>query len=148
MAWPRGTVGCPSRERGACVRWTPRRAMMVLILCNVLWAGSYVSGKEALRVLTPIELNFLRFAIAGLLLLPLLWRDRGRLLLTRRDAPRLLLLGICGFVLNKGAEYSGLNLTTASDTALLIASEGIFAAALGWIILREAVRPAAVSGLL
>lgn len=126
--------------------WSPRRAMGVLILCNLLWAGSYVAGKEALRVLSPIELNALRFSIAGLILLPALWR--GRRILRGADLRSLAVLCLLGFILNKGAEFTGLSLTTASDNALLIASEGMFTALMGWLILHERAHPAAIGGLL
>ena len=53
-------------------RWSTRQAMLVLVGANLLWAGSYTAGKEALRALSPLELNGMRFAIAGVILLPLL----------------------------------------------------------------------------
>lgn len=130
------------------MRWTPRRAMWVLIAANLLWAGTYVAGKEALRALSPIELNGLRFGIAALLLLPVLVFGRGRMRIGRRDLPRLALLCLLGFVLNKAAEYTGLSMTTASDNALLIASESIFTALLGWVLLREPLRRHSTAGLL
>lgn len=127
---------------------TPRGAMLMLVLCNLLWAGSYVAGKEALAALSPVELNALRFSVAGLLFGPLLWRHRAHLRLDRRDLPRLALLCLLGFVLNKAAEYTGLSLTTAAETALLIASESIFTAVMAWLILRERVQRGTVAGLL
>jgi drug/metabolite transporter (DMT)-like permease len=130
------------------MRWTARRAMLALILANVLWAGSYTAAKEALDRLSLIELNFLRFGVASLILLAIVWQQRQSLHLRRRDLPRLALLCLCGFVLNKSAEFGGLSLTTASDTALLIASESMFTAILAWIVLREAVQWEAVVGLI
>ena len=124
--------------------WTSRRAMLVLIACNLLWAGTYVAGKAALRSLSPVELNCLRFGLAGLTFLPFLWRARREISLDRAGLLRLGGLCLLCFVLNKLAEFSGLNLTTASDTALLIASEGLFTALFGWLLLREAVRGRAV----
>jgi drug/metabolite transporter (DMT)-like permease len=50
------------------------------------------------------------------------------------------LLALIGFVINKMLEYGGLALTTASDVALLIASESIFTVILSWILLRERFR--------
>ena len=110
--------------------------------------GSYSAGKEALRVLSPIELNSLRFGISTLVLVPLAMHGRQRPRLRRRDLPQLAVLCLLGFVLNKGSEFAGLSLTTASDTALLIACEGMFTALLGWIVLREAVHRLSVLGLL
>ena len=61
------------------MRWTRRRAMIVLVLANVLWAGSYTAAKDALHVLSPIEVSALRFTIASIVLLPVLWIHRSRL---------------------------------------------------------------------
>lgn len=127
--------------------WTARRAMLVLVACNVLWAGTYVAGKTALGSISPVELNCLRFGIAGLVFLPALWRRRHSFSPGRAELRQLALLCLLGFVLNKAAEFSGLKLTTASDTALLISSEGVFTAILGWLLLREPVRRTAVLGL-
>jgi drug/metabolite transporter (DMT)-like permease len=112
-----------------------RLALLLLVACNILWAGTYVAGKVALHALTPIELNAARFALAGFLFLPFLLRTR--LDLTRARLLRLIWLCLFGFVLNKAAEFSGLSLTTASDTALLIAAEGLFTAFFGWLLLGE-----------
>lgn len=122
--------------------------MLVLLGCNLLWAGTYTAGKEALTAFTPVELNAVRFSIAGLSFLPLLWRQRAALGIDRRRLARLAGLCLTGFVLNKAFEFTGLSLTSASDNALLIASEGVFTAILGWVLLRERVRGAAVAGLL
>lgn len=126
----------------------PRWAMVALVAANLLWAGTYVAGKTALHSLTPVELNACRFALAGLIFLPFLYRYRGALRPDRRAALRLALLCLLGFVLNKAAEFSGLRLTSASDTALLIVAEGLFTAIFGWVLLRETVRRASIAGLL
>jgi len=112
----------------------------LLILANVLWAGSYVAGKFALSELSVNMVNALRMSIAALVLLPLLIARRKDLHLTRRDLPQLALLALFGFVINKILEYGGLTLTTASDVALLITSESIVTAVLSWILLRERFR--------
>lgn len=113
----------------------------LLIVANVLWACSYVSAKFALRDTSVNMMNALRMIISAVVLLPLLLFMRKDLNLTRRDLPQLAVLAIVGFVINKILEYGGLSLTTASDVALLIASESIFTAALSWLLLRERFRP-------
>jgi drug/metabolite transporter (DMT)-like permease len=129
------------------VTWTPRRAMLVLVGCNLLWAGTYSAAKEALAALSPIELNFIRFLIAGLSFLPLVWLSRASLGLDAARLRRLALLCVLGFVLNKGFEFFGLKLTTASDNALLITTESLFTAILGWVLLKEQVRRNSIIGL-
>jgi drug/metabolite transporter (DMT)-like permease len=117
----------------------------LLVASNLLWAGTYVAGKVALHALPPAELNAARFTLAGLLFLPLLLRSP--LDLTRERLIRLAWLCLFGFVLNKAAEFSGLALTTASDTALLISAEGLFTALCGWLLLRETLDRRSVLGM-
>ena len=116
-------------------------------MANVVWAGSYVAAKFALTDLSVNMLNALRMIIAALLLLPLLWVRRREFHLTRRDLPQLAVLALVGFVVNKIFEYDGLALTSASDVALLIASESIFTALLSWLLLREHFRWLTVGAL-
>ncbi len=115
-------------------------AWVLLLGANLLWAGSYTAGKFALLDISVNLLNALRMIIAALCLVPLLVIRRRELHLTRKDIPQLALLALVGFVLNKMLEYGGLALTTASDVALLIASESIFTALFSWLLLRERFR--------
>lgn len=109
-------------------------------MANILWAGSYVAAKYALLSLSVNLMNALRMLIAALALLPFLLPRLKELKLSKRDLLQLALLALIGFVINKMLEYGGLALTTASDVALLIASESIFTAILSWLILRERFR--------
>src|SRR5436309_7551043 len=113
----------------------------LLITANVLWACSYVAAKFALRDISVDIMLALRMTISAIVLLPLLIAMRKQLHLTRRDIPQLIVLATVGFVINKLLEYGGLALTTASDVALLIASESIFTAILSWVLLRERFKP-------
>ncbi len=124
---------------GAAQRIATTRAgaWAMLIVGNAIFAGSYAAGKIALRDLSPVMLNALRFSIAALFLLPIVIAGRARLRFPPRMLPRFAMLVLIGFVVNKFFEYTGLSLTTASDTALLISTESIFTAIFSWVILRE-----------
>ncbi|HEX6121813.1 MAG TPA: DMT family transporter, partial [Ktedonobacterales bacterium] len=124
-----------------------RLAFGVLVLANVLWAGTYTAGKIALQALSPVELNALRFSIAALVLAPLVIRRRHQLRLDRHTLLVLAQLSLLGFVLNKAFEYFGLALSTASDVALLISTESLFTALLSWTVLRERVTRAGIAAL-
>ncbi len=119
----------------------------LLILVNAIFAGSYTAGKIALRDISPLMLNALRFTLASLFLLPIVIAGRQRLRFPLRMLPRFGLLVLLGFVLNKLFEYIGLSLTTASDTALLISVESVFTALFSWVILRERFSHAAALAL-
>lgn len=122
-------------------------AFGLLVLANALWAGTYTAGKIALSQLSPVELNAVRFSLATLILSPVLIRGWRRI---PRDRGTLIKLGqlvLLGFVLNKAFEYVGLNLSTASDVALLIATESVFTALLSWTFLRERVTGSGIAAL-
>lgn len=113
------------------------RGWVMLLVGNVFFAGAYVAGKFALTTVSPITLNALRFTLASLILAPVVVRQGRQLHMNRADARTFVAVSILSFVLNKYFEYVGVNLTTASDSALLISGEGIFTAVLAWMVLRE-----------
>ncbi|WIG59590.1 MAG: Permease of the drug/metabolite transporter (DMT) superfamily [Ktedonobacterales bacterium] len=126
---------------------TQRRAFLLLILANALWAGTYSAAKIALVYLSPVQLNALRLSLAALLLSPVLLRGWRRI---PRDRRTLLALGsavLLGWILNKLFEYFGLALSTASDVALLISTESLFTAMLSWLLLRERVTRMGIAAL-
>lgn len=124
-----------------------RAAFGALVAANVLWAGTYAIGKIALAEVPPIELNVIRFLLSAILLVPVLYHYRKQIPRDRRMLFILLQLTLLGFVLNKAAEYIGLALSTASDVALLIATESIFTGLLSWIFLRERITRTGVAAL-
>ena len=113
------------------------RGWTMLIAANCIFAGAYVAGKFALTSMTPVTLNTLRFLLASAILLPIVLRNRRQLRMNRTDLITFIAVSLLSFVLNKYFEYEGVQLSTASDSALLIAGEGILTAALAWIVLRE-----------
>ncbi len=119
-----------------------------LIGANVLWATSYVGGKYALDGISVTMMLALRMLLSSIIVLPLLFIWRGELRLAWKDLPQLALLSFIGFVVNKLLEFGGLNLTTASDVALLITGESLFTAALSWLLLREPFRKRSLLALL
>jgi drug/metabolite transporter (DMT)-like permease len=125
-----------------------QRALLVLAGTNCLWAGSYVAGKAALATWPFASVNMLRFTIAAAILLPVLWRGRHRLPSTRGDRWRLLGMCFLGFIGNKALEYLGLSLTTASDTALLIAAEALATVLLSVALLSERIQRLEAAGLM
>ncbi|HEX6800464.1 MAG TPA: DMT family transporter [Ktedonobacterales bacterium] len=129
------------------MRSARRKAFATLALGNALWAGTYTAGKIALGALSPVELNAIRFTLAALLLSPVLIRGWRRIPRDRATLGALALAVLLGWVLNKIFEYSGLALSTASDVALLIATESLFTALLSWTLLRERVTRVGVAAL-
>ena len=121
--------------------------MVALVVGNVVFAGANVAGKDAMRALTPVELNAFRNCIAAIVLSPVLLGGWRKAHVGRRDFRQLAPLCLSGFVLSKVFGVAGLKLTTASDTSLLTGAEVLITSIMAWVILRETVRLHAVVGL-
>jgi drug/metabolite transporter (DMT)-like permease len=79
-----------------------------------------------------MALNALRWLLAGLLLLPFVWRDlRPHVAVLRRDRVLIAVLGVCGMGTYNALQYLALTTSTAPNVTLIAASAPIFALALG-----------------
>src|SRR5262245_29252525 len=106
----------------------PPSSLVLLILINLLWAGSQVAAKAALTAVGPFTLTVLRFFPAGLLLLALSRIERESLPIRRADWPGFFGLAFLGIALTYGIFYIGVDRTTATDSSLLFACEPILIA--------------------
>jgi drug/metabolite transporter (DMT)-like permease len=95
-----------------------------MLLHSVISAGTYLAAKRALAELSPFEVALVRFSLAGLFYLAVLWRQRVSL--PRRDLLALAALGVVAIPVNQGFFLYGLSLTTPGHGALLYALTPIF----------------------
>ena len=94
----------------------------------VLWAANFVVVKTTIPVLTPVGYAFLRFALAGIVLLAVCrWRE-GSIGIPRRDIVPLAGLGLIGFGIYQTLWSTALNSTSVGNSALLIGSTPVFTA--------------------
>ena len=92
----------------------------------VAWSFNFVTVKAAISAVPPVGFAFVRFLLAGLLLLAITrWRE-GSVGLPRRAAIRIALLGGLGFGLYQLLWATALSLTTAGTSSLLVATTPIF----------------------
>lgn len=96
--------------------------MLILI---IFWGSSFVVVKIALdEGLTPIAIATFRFLIAGGLFLVVLLlkknRKRNYKLVKRKDAPTLLFLALTGVTFFYAAQYTGIQMASASIAAILV----------------------------
>ena len=82
-------------RRGSRIERRAAEAACVGVM--VIWAGNFIVVKSTIPILSPIGYAFLRFAIAGLVLLALCrWRE-GSVTVPRADIVPLAGLGLLGF---------------------------------------------------
>ena len=94
----------------------------------VAWAANFVIVKTAIVTAPPIGFAFIRFLLAGLVLLVALrWRE-GSVGVPRQLVVPLALLGALGFGVYQVLWATGLTVTTAGTSALIVATTPIWTA--------------------
>jgi drug/metabolite transporter (DMT)-like permease len=117
---------------------TPRTAAL-LTLAPLLWAGNAVVGRLVHDLVPPITLNFLRWSLALLLLLPLAY---GVLRPNSGLWPhwhRYALLGLLGIGLYNALQYMALQTSTPLNVTLVASSMPVWMLALGALFFGAAV---------
>ncbi len=117
----------------------PLLILVLLVVINLLWAGSSLAAKIALTSIPPMTLAFTRFSVAALLMYGIARVRKVDLRVARRDWGAFWAMGVLGLALTYLLAYQGLRLTTASNFALLHATETVFLSLLAFFFLKEAL---------
>lgn len=107
-----------------------------LLLVVFIWGTNFVVMKHAFTVLSPWAFNVVRLTLATGLLLVVLRLREGWPTLSSRDVFKLIGLGILGNTFYQIPFVVGLSLTTAGNSALILATipvwSALLARGLGW----------------
>lgn len=119
-----------------------------LLATMAFWGGTFVAGRLLAGVVPPFHAAFLRFAIASLLLLCLLYRAEGRLpTLDRHQLGSVILLGLTGVLGYNVAFFTGLQTVSAGRAGLIIALNPVAIALLSALFGGEPLRLAQMFGV-
>lgn len=140
-AAPPPTAAAPPAEASVL------RVHLTLLLVQLAFGGFHVVAKAALASLSPLALAGLRVGIATPFLVWLAWR-RDRVIPHLRDLPMLAFLGFLGVFGNQILFIEGLQLTTATNAAILMTSLPVFAAATAVLLRIERLAPRRLAGVL
>ncbi len=115
------------------------RLALLMTLPPLLWAGNAIVGRLLVGSVPPFTLNFLRWVLAALLILPFGWRllREPRAIVARW--PHLLALGLLGVGTYNTLQYLALVTSTPINVTLIAASMPVWMLAVG--ALRYGVRP-------
>ncbi|MBM5805455.1 MAG: DMT family transporter [Candidatus Verstraetearchaeota archaeon] len=122
------------------------RSSLMLLTTAILWGASFILIKIGLEEIQPITLALLRFAIATPILMLMAYSVKGLRGLIK-DWKGFLVLGLTGVTFYHVFQNIGLNLTSASEASIIIASNPIFIAILGHYYLKERLSPGKVLGI-
>jgi drug/metabolite transporter (DMT)-like permease len=113
----------------------------------VVWGGTFIATKIALRELPPTSIVWLRFAIGVVVLGAAVALRRQLRLPTWRELAYFTLLGFIGITVHQWLQSTGLVTSQASTTAWIVATIPVFMALLGWIFLKERLSLAQIAGI-
>ena len=120
------------------------QAVIALVTANVIWGTTFVATKPMIERIPPLTIATGRFAVAVLVLLPVLWHLGRRPRLDRTAAQ----LGFTGVFLLYVTQNVGLEHTTASNGALIHGGIPVLTALLAVVFLRERLEPRRLAGIL
>ena len=120
----------------------------VLMLSAMLfWAVNFSFVKIALREFSPLAFNGIRLIFASLMLVLLLLLRGESLRVSRRTFWKIVFLGLIGNTAYQMFFIHGIDLTTASNSAIIIAMTPLFIAFLSSRMKHERVHSAAWAGI-
>ncbi len=119
----------------------PLVPILKVLFAVLMWGGSFVATKVALRYVSPVTVVWLRFAMGVLILGAGVLLRKQFALPARRDIGYFALLGFIGITFHQWLQSTGLTTAAATTTAWIVATTPVFMALLGWLVLKEKLRP-------
>ena len=99
---------------------TKQKAVLSLIVANVIWGAAAPIFKWSLTNISPFLLAFLRFSVASIILFPFAY---NKLRIAKEDLLKIMVVGVFGVGIHIPLFFFGLQLTP-SINAPIIASAG------------------------
>ena len=119
-----------------------------MLLVSLLWGGNFAASKFALGQISPLAFSALRFTVASGLLIAATRLMGAMRPLPRRTLVWLIILGLIGNTLYQTAFMTGLRITSATNSAMIVAFLPVMVALLGAITGIERATPAMWMGVL
>jgi drug/metabolite transporter (DMT)-like permease len=119
-------------------RLTPS-TIILLSIAPLMWASNAVLGRMINDLVPPMTLNFFRWLLAFLVLLPMAHRVLHRDSLMWRHWRRFALLGLLSVGAYNSLQYLALHTSTAMNVTLVASSIPIWMLGLGWLLHGEKI---------
>lgn len=100
----------------------------------LFWAGNVITGRALRHEVPPFTLNFCRWTIALLVLLPFTWRQiQAQWSLVQAHSKLIMALGFTGVAAFQSCVYMALQTTTAVNTLLFLTLTPMVIVLLSWL---------------
>jgi drug/metabolite transporter (DMT)-like permease len=113
----------------------------LMLFVVAIWGLNLSLVKIALSEIPPLPYNGIRLLLAAAVLFAWLLKKEKNLRLRRQDLPRIVLLSFSAYALYQYLFITGINLTTASNTAVIFGSTPIMISLLSSFFKHERIRP-------
>ena len=116
-----------------------KKSILFIIITAFCFGTMEVALKLGGASFAPLQMNFLRFLMGGLILLPLALRDKKarNLTLDRHDWAYLALLGLVGVCLSMSCFQIGVMNLNANTASVMISSNPVFTMLFAYVIIGE-----------
>jgi len=121
--------------------------MAALLGMLAMWSINYVAGKIALLHMDPLTLVAFRFEVAGAIMLAVYLAQKRRMPMRRGDVWTFTYLSFLGVVVNQGFFTFGLNYTTSSHSAVIVAIDPILILILASVFKIERLTAGKIGGM-
>jgi drug/metabolite transporter (DMT)-like permease len=126
------------------------KAYLMLILCALFWSGNFIVGKFAtLYEIPPLTLNFFRWLIVWIVLIPFTFRDiLNNIKVIKKSFYPLLLMSITSISVFNSVVYYSLNFTQVLNGALMISIIPVLIVFISFIFKTEKINLSQIFGLI
>ncbi|MED1750740.1 MAG: DMT family transporter [Bacillota bacterium] len=110
---------------------------LYLAIAASIWGGMYVVVKVTVAVVPPLELVWMRYAVAGVVLVFTIWRLGYSFRLDKKDIPLIAAIGLIGNVLSIVTQEIGTMYTSAQMGAVITSATPAFMVLFAFFLLKE-----------
>ena len=122
--------------------------MILLLLTSLFWGGNFVVSKSLLGHASPMTLTTIRWIIAVICLIPLVWWKEKKILPPRSALLPLFLMGFTGAFLFNILQFIALERTTAMNVGLISTLNAMTIAIFSFIFLKEKINSLQIFSML
>jgi drug/metabolite transporter (DMT)-like permease len=125
------------------------KAYLMLILCAFFWSGNFIVGKFAtLYEVPPLTLNFLRWLIVWIILIPFTVRDIVKhIKVIKKNFYSILLMSVTSISVFNSVVYYSLNFTQVLNGALMISTIPVLIVFISFLFKTEKINSSQILGL-
>ena len=126
------------------------KAYIMLIICAFFWSGNFIVGKFAtLYEVPPLTLNFFRWLIVWIILIPFTLKDiLKNIKVIKKNFYPILLMSITSISIFNSVVYYSLNFTQVLNGALMISTIPVLIVFISFLFKTEKINFSQVLGLI